>query len=78
MKDLDKFISNNPQFISDLLLDGKGTVKDLNSFESIWRFIESGKSKTLSSKKKEIAKAFNNKIIVPKKIQTPDEIKKYI
>ena len=77
-KELDKFITNNPQVISDILFDGKGISSDFNSFETIWALIESGKSKSLYDKRKAIAIKFNERIVKPKKIDLPDEIKKYL
>ena len=78
IKALDKFISNNPDFISNILLDGKGTPMDLNSFESIWAFIETGKSKELYEQRAKIANAYNDKILQKKNIEVPNQIKKYL
>ena len=75
-KEFDKLVSENPEEIMRIALGPNATVKDANSFESLFEFIESGKNKDLYKKRKDIYKDWAENM--RQGLDIPDEIKKYI
>jgi len=75
LKDFDELVETNPAKIATIVLGRNGSLEDLNSFETIYNFIESGKNSYFTKNKSDIYKAYIK--FIKNKMDIPVELKKY-